>query len=87
MVKIIKFEKGPGNKKYTAILSDGKRVNFGDKRYQQYHDKIGMYSHLDHNDPKRREAYRARHSKILSNGTPAYKKKYSSSWFSYNYLW
>ena len=45
-------------KKYAVyVLKDGKRrlIHFGDARYQQYKDKIGLYSHLDHNDKKRRE--------------------------------
>ena len=30
-------------------------IHFGDNRYQQYKDKIGIYSHLDHNDKERRK--------------------------------
>jgi hypothetical protein len=49
------------NKKYD-VYKDGKYLlSFGDKRYGQYKDKIGHYSHLDNNDEKKRSAYRARH--------------------------
>ena len=83
----IKFIIGPKNYKYTAIIKD-KKVNFGDKRYEHYHDKIGLYSHLDHNDKKRRANYRKRHSAILTkDGKKAISIKYSPAWFSYRYLW
>lgn len=83
----IRFETGPGNHKYTAIIGD-KRVNFGDKRYQQYHDKIGSYSHLDHNDKQRRANYRKRHTAITNkSGARATSVKYSPAWFSLKYLW
>jgi hypothetical protein len=83
----IKFIIGPKNYKYTAIIKD-KKVNFGDKRYEHYHDKIGLYSHLDHNDKKRRASYRKRHSAILTkDGKKAISIKYSPAWFSYKYLW
>lgn len=82
-----------GNKKYKAEVFDlsGKRVataKFGDRRYQQYKDRIGYYSDLDHNDKKRRDRYRKRHEGILTkDGVPAYKKEFSSSFFSYWFLW
>jgi hypothetical protein len=89
-----KFVLGHGRYKYTAILKNGKRVNFGHREYQHYRDSVpkslggGKWSHKDHNDPKRRANYRARHSGVLTaSGKPAYKVKYSPSWFSYYYLW
>lgn len=79
---------GKGNHKYTAVLDSGKKVKFGDKRYEHFKDKIGFFSDLDHNDKKRRKNYRARHGAIkLKDGTLAVNKKYSPAWFSYNYLW
>ena len=51
-------------KKYSVyVLKDGKRrlIHFGDTRYQHFKDRIGHYSHLDHNDKKRRENYYKRH--------------------------
>lgn len=68
------------NKKYMAILPNGKTVHFGDNRYEQYTDSTGMglYSHLDHKDNKRRSNYKKRHKKG---------PKYSASWFAWTYLW
>lgn len=77
--KIIKANRFP--KKYCAIFkSTRKKVCFGDRRYQQYKDKIGMYKKLDHGDANRRRLYRIRH-----NGEQ--NKKYSPGWFAWNYLW
>lgn len=56
------------NKKYDAILihqktKKVKRVSFGARDYQHFKDKtgLGLYSHLDHNDPERRRLYKNRH--------------------------
>lgn len=92
--KGIRFVRGPGFKKYTAILPDGKRVNFGDRRYQQYKDIVppklggGKWSHKDHRDHKRRAAYRKRHAGMTcKNGSKCIDKKFSPAWFSYYFLW
>lgn len=89
-----KFQKGPGRYKYTAIMPSGKRVNFGHRDYQHYRDRVPknkggkLWSHLNHNDRDRMQNYRSRHRGVnTKSGTPAYKKKYSPSWFSYHYLW
>lgn len=77
------------NKKYDVFYNN-KWISFGNVNYNHYRDAtgLGVYSHLDHNDPKRRAAYRARHSKIfLKDGTPAYKNKNQPSYWSYYYLW
>lgn len=77
------------NKKYDVFYNN-KWISFGNINFSQYRDSTGLnvYSHLDHNDPKRRAAYRARHSKILlKDGTPAYKNKNQPSYWSYYYLW
>jgi len=90
----IKFVKGHNKHKYTAILPNGKRVNFGHKDYQQYKDSVPkrlggkLWSHKDHLNKERRQNYRLRHKKVeTKNGGLAYKVKYSPSWFSYYYLW
>tara|TARA_B100000963_G_C22209867_1_gene486815 strand:+ start:266 stop:547 length:282 start_codon:yes stop_codon:yes gene_type:complete len=64
-------------KKYSVyVLKDGKRrlIHFGDKRYQHFKDRIGHYSHLDHNDKKRRENYYKRHKEknIKDKSRPKY---------------
>lgn len=66
------------NKKYMVKV-DNKTIHFGDSRYQQYFDKIGLYSHLDHKDAERKRLYYARHGSAT--------KKYSPKWFSHKYLW
>ena len=52
------------NKKYSVyVMRDGRPrlIHFGDSRYGQYHDKLGHYSILDHDDQERRELYYKRH--------------------------
>lgn len=88
----IKFEKGsyPHKYKATVTLPNGKTktVQFGHQNYEQYHDKIGLYRHLDHHDAERRQRYRTRHQAIrLKTGQRAIDVKYSPAWFSYRYLW
>ena len=87
--KLLGFEKSTRkNKKYNAILQNKKtgrqvRVPFGDVRYQQYKDTtgLGLYSHKDHGDKKRRASYKARHSVYVQDGY------YSPGFFSMRYLW
>jgi hypothetical protein len=88
----LKFEEGDRNYKYKVIITmkngSKKVVQFGDKRYQQYKDRIGLYTHLDHNNPVRRRRYRIRHGEIkLKDGRRAINVKYSPAWFSWHFLW
>ena len=84
----IRFERSKvRGKKYDAIIEDKvtkrqQRVPFGDVNYSQYFDNTGLklYSRLDHNDPKRRAAYKARHENTRH-------KKFSSSWYADRFLW
>ena len=86
--RLIKFEVAKSNnKKYLAIIEDKKTkrkqtVPFGDVRYEQYRDDVPLkrYTRLNHNDPKRRQNYLARHGKTMT-------KKYSPSYFAAKYLW
>ena len=67
------------NKKYDAFVNN-KIYSFGDRRYEQYKDKIGYYKDLNHYDKQRRDNYRMRHrNDKLDN--------YSSGYFSMYYLW
>jgi hypothetical protein len=66
------------DKKYYAIV-DGKKVHFGAKGYEQFHDKLGHYKNLDHNDEKRRDNYYKRHNVDYPKG--------SADWFAKNVLW
>lgn len=74
--KIFVSDKSP--KKYYALV-DGKKIYFGDRNYQQYHDKLGHYKSLDHNDAKRRKLYHKRHAKDYPRG--------SADYFSKRILW
>ena len=65
------------NKKYSVyVKSDNKSgkklINFGDRRYEHFKDKLGHYKRLDHNDPERKKAYYARHGKATSKDTARY---------------
>ena len=71
--------------KYFAILKHKirgttKKVPFGDRNYEHYHDKLGYYSNLDHKDPERRRRYLIRHASNTGY-------KFSSAYFSKRYLW
>jgi len=76
------------NKKYSVITPKGKKVHFGDTRYEQYQDKIGRFKKLDHQDEKRRKNYLSR-SKGIKNkkGELTYKDKESPNYYSVKYLW
>ena len=84
----IRFERSrTKGKKYDAIIEDKvtkrqQRVSFGDVNYQHYRDStnLKLYSRLDHNDPKRRANYKARHEKTRH-------KKFSASWYADRFLW
>lgn len=75
-------------KKYDAILKHRKtgkpkRVPFGSIDHEHFKDKaLGLYSHLDHNDLKRRLAYRKRHG-----ANDYHKVKFSPAFFSWRFLW
>ena len=84
----IRFERSKTRgKKYDAIIEDKvtkrqQRVSFGDVNYQHYRDSTGLKldSRLDHNDPKRRANYKARHENTRH-------KKFSASWYADRFLW
>lgn len=65
--------------KKIKIIINGKTIHFGDKNSLTY---------LEQPDKKKRDAYIARHSKImLKDGTRAIDKLYSPAWFSLKILW
>ena len=93
--KLVGFERSRVHgKKYDAILRRKKnatrkeqnhgmrRVPFGAVGYEQYRDSTGkgLYTHVNHGDPKRRRNYRTRHR-------GENKRKFSSGYFSWKYLW
>jgi hypothetical protein len=66
------------NHKYFVIYN-GKKINFGHKDYEDF---------TQHNDPVRRERYRARASKIKNKHNQlTYKLKTSPNFWAYNLLW
>ena len=78
----------PG-KKYMVVVN-GKTIHFGDIKMQQYTDTtgLGLYTHLNHNDEKRRASYLARAKGIKNKkGEPTWKDKNSANYFSVKYLW
>ena len=97
---IIKIEKGPRNKKYTAHIKNKgtqkiRKIHFGDKNYQQYKDRtiLKLYARKNHNTRKRMQNYYKRHSGT-SNRKKAIdleKKKhgynYNAKILSHMYLW
>jgi len=97
---IVKFERGPFPKKYTAFVRNKKthkirRINFGDRRYQQYKDRtpLHLYSKLNHYTRKRQENYFSRHSGVKYRGAAILKEKkksdgyYNAKILSHEYLW
>jgi hypothetical protein len=68
------------NKKYMVLTKKGV-IHFGQLPYQQYKDKIGLYSHLDHLDLKRRKRYYDRH------GDKNTTDKETSKYWSHKILW
>tara|TARA_B100000073_G_C23702017_1_gene560754 strand:- start:129 stop:434 length:306 start_codon:yes stop_codon:yes gene_type:complete len=97
---IIKFEKGPYPKKYTAHVKNKstnktRKIHFGDRRYQQYKDrtKLGLYAHKNHLTKKRMENYYSRHSGTKSKKDALKKEKknskghYTPKILSHEYLW
>lgn len=66
-------------KKYDVYKQGRFIASFGDTRYQQYTDKIGHYSNLNHYDKERKRLYYSRHGLNADTQTP--------KWFSHRYLW
>ena len=66
------------NKRYYVIYN-GKTINFG---------QPGAITFSDKEDEKKRDSFRARHSKIkLKDGTLAYKNKNQAAYWSWHLLW
>ena len=68
------------HKKYMVLTKIGV-IHFGDNRYEQYQDKLGHYSKLNHFDKKRRDNYYSRH------GDKNTTNKESSKYWSHKILW
>ena len=70
------FKSKAKNKKYSVYVKspsgNPKLIHFGDNRYGQFKDKLGVYKSLDHNDPKRKKAYYNRHGPATDKNTAKY---------------
>lgn len=77
------------NKKYTVVYN-GKTINFGDSKMEQYKDAtgLGLYTSKDHLDPVRRKSYLARAKGIKNaKGELTWKMKSSPNYYSVRFLW
>tara|TARA_R110000803_G_scaffold12929_3_gene36594 strand:+ start:608 stop:922 length:315 start_codon:yes stop_codon:yes gene_type:complete len=85
------FVSSAKNKKYSVyVMKDNKKrlIHFGDSNMEQYKDKLGEYSKLNHLDPKRRKSYLARAKGIRNKkGELTWKDKNTSNFYSIKYLW
>lgn len=73
------FGKSKRKDKKYFVLYEGKKINFGSATGQTF---------LDHGDEKKKENWKARHSKIKDKaGVPFYTKKNSAEFWSTNILW
>jgi Family of unknown function (DUF5754) len=73
------FGKSKAKNKRYYVVYNGKRINFGDPNATTYADGATI---------QKRDAFRARHSKIkLKNGTLAYKNKNQPAYWAWNLLW
>jgi hypothetical protein len=98
--QIVKFERGPFPKKYTAYVKNKRtrkirKIHFGDSRYQQYKDrtKLKLYAKNNHNTKKRMQNYYNRHSGTKNRNKAILKEKkknggyYNAKILSHIYLW
>jgi hypothetical protein len=69
------------NKRFAIKLPNGPTINFGLYPFK------GEGTFIDHGDIKLRTAWRARHSKIMKDGKPAYLNSLSPDFYSWNLLW
>ncbi len=77
----------PPNKKYSVYVAGGKLIHFGDRNMEQYHDKIGRWSSLNHGDKERRKRYLARAKGIKNKNGYSWKDRNSPNYYSVHYLW
>lgn len=69
------------NKRFKILSPSGKYIHFGLYPYK------GKGTYIDHFNPNIRKAWKARHSKILKDGKPAYLNPESPEYYSWNILW
>ena len=69
------------NKRFMITLLDGTIIHFGQWPFK------GCGTYIDHKDDKLKSAWKARHSKIMKDGSPAYLNIYSPNYYNWNLLW
>jgi len=68
-------------KRFAIRSPSGKLINFGVWPFS------GKGTFLDHGDEKIQTAWKARHSKIMRDGKPAYLNPESPEYYSWEILW
>ena len=90
-VKIGAYYYNKSNRQTKKLMTqvNGKTIHFGSKSNQHYKDKTGLLPiSQSHNDPVKRQAYIARHSKIVDkNGKKVINDPNSPSYHSKRILW
>jgi len=67
------------NKKFSIITPSGKKIHYGDTRYEDY---------TQHKDKKRQESYCARAKGITNKkGKLTYNNPNSANYYAYRHLW
>ena len=82
--------KAKGKKYSVYVIKNGSKrlIHFGDSNMQQFHDKLGHYESLNHNNKERRRRYLARAKGIKDKeGNLTWKNKNSANYYSVKYLW
>ena len=74
-------------KKYKAVLTNGKTIYFGQSSYQHYHDRIGLWSSKNHEDPARRLSFIKRMSKVENDEKKFINDPTSPLFYSLRALW
>lgn len=78
------------NKKYMVKTPSGRWIHFGAIEMQHYKDQtpLKLYSHLNHNDEKRRKLYLSRAKGIKDkSGQLTKDDPEKSNYYAIRYLW
>ena len=90
-VKIGKYEYKKSTRADKKLMTkvDGKTIHFGASGMEHYNDQTGLLDKkLNHNDPKRRKAYRDRHGVIKTkDGSLAKDDPSQPAYHSWKILW
>lgn len=86
----MEFKKSKRENKKYMVMYNNKWIHFGDKNYEHFFDStpLKLYSHLNHNDQKRKKSYLKRAMGIKDkHGNLTYLNKESPNYYSVKYLW